>query len=143
MRFLTQQRRKPTIEISPLVDVVFLLIIFFAVSTTFREGTGLPVSLPSAGSATSQAAGPVEITVGQEGRVEVGGDVYPSVQAAQPAIAKALEDADPRKILIRGDRVAHYEVIVQVLDLARQLDAQGITLAVQKSPGSAGTAPEH
>lgn len=142
MRFLTQQRRQPTIEISPLVDVVFLLIIFFAVSTTFREGTGLPVSLPSAGSATSQAAGPVEITVGQEGRVEVRGEIYSTVQAARPAITKALEDADPRTILIRGDRVTHYEVIIEVLDLARQLDAQGITLAVQKSPGPAGSAPD-
>ena len=142
MRFLTQQRRRPTIEISPLVDVVFLLIIFFAVSTTFREGTGLPVSLPRAGSATSQAAGPVEVTVGLEGQVEVRGDIYPSVQAARPAIAKALKDANPRTILIRGDRQAHYEVIVQVLDLARRLDAQGVTLATQKSAGSAGSATD-
>ena len=132
MRFLQHSPRKPTIEISPLVDVVFLLIIFFAVSTTFREGTGLPVELPSAGSAVMQNAGPVEVTIGAGGRIEVAGKIFSSVDAASAAIEEALDASAARAILLRGDRKAYYEIIVEVLDLAQRLSVQRISLATRK-----------
>ncbi len=144
MQFLPRQRRRPTIDLSPLVDVVFLLIIFFTVSTTFREGTGLPVRLPSSGTAVSQPTGPVEVTIGADGRIALGGTVYPSVEALAGPLRAALEKADPRAVLVRGDRQARYETIVQVLDLARSLDATGVTLATRRGgvapagPGAGG-----
>ncbi len=141
MRFLQAKRSRPTIDLSPLVDVVFLLIIFFTVSTTFREGTGLPVTLPSAGTATSQSAGPVEVTIGTGGRIEVGGKVFGSVDDARPAIESALASAEPRRVVIRGDRQVAYESIVAVLDLARSLDAEGVTLATRRDGGKAAGAP--
>jgi len=132
VQFLPRRRTRPTIDLSPLVDVVFLLIIFFTVSTTFREGTGLPISLPKAGSATAQPSGPVEVTIGSGGRIEVAGHVFPSVEAATPAIESALLTASPRRVIIRGDRQVAYESIVSVLDLARSLEAEGVTLATTR-----------
>ncbi len=132
MRFVQRAARKPTIEISPLVDVVFLLIIFFAVSTTFREGAGLPVELPSAGSAVAQNTGPVEITIGTEGQIEVAGKIFPSVEAATETITRELDASAGRSILLRGDRKAYYEIIVKVLDLARRLDVKGLSLATHR-----------
>ena len=140
MQFLPRQRRRPTIDLSPLVDVVFLLIIFFTVSTTFREGSGLPVKLPSSGTAVAQPSGPVEVTIGADGRVALGSRIYPSVDALAGPLAAALEKANPRTVLIRGDRHAQYETIVRVLDLARSLEAEGVTLAARRgapAPGSA------
>ncbi|MDQ7007049.1 MAG: biopolymer transporter ExbD [Acidobacteriota bacterium] len=141
MRFLQRAPRKPNIEISPLVDVVFLLIIFFAVSTTFREGAGLPVELPSAGSAVMQNAGPVEITIGSEGRIEVGGKIFPTLEAATEAISVALDASSTRSILLRGDRKAYYEIIVKVLDLARRLEVKGISLATRKGSAAEEVPP--
>ncbi|RMG44990.1 MAG: biopolymer transporter ExbD [Acidobacteria bacterium] len=129
--FLPQRARRPSIDLSPLVDVVFLLIIFFVVSTTFREGTGLPVELPSAGTAAPAPAGPVEITLGPEGEVAVSGRRFRSFREAEPAIRAAIERAEPRRVLLRGDRQAPYEVVIAVLDLARSLEAR-VTLAARR-----------
>ena len=144
MEFLPRRRTRPSIDMSPLVDVVFLLIIFFTVSTTFKSGTGLPVSLPSAGSASSQPAGPVEVAVGNDGRIEVSGVVYDDVTAARPALARALESARPKIVLVRGDRRADYQTIVAVIDVARDLGAEGLTLATFKraAPTDRETPPE-
>ncbi len=132
MQFLPRKRQKPTIDLSPLVDVVFLLIIFFTVSTTFRVGTGLPINLPSAGTSASQNRGPVEVTISENGRIELAGSVYTSVDALREPLSTALEDADPRSVIIRGDRKTAYETVVGVLDLARDLEAQGVTLATER-----------
>ncbi len=138
MQFLPRRKARPTIDLSPLVDVVFLLIIFFTVSTTFREGTGLPITLPNAGSATTQPSGPVEVSIGAGGRIEVGGRVFESVEAAAPTIESELATASPRRVVIRGDRQVAYESIVAVLDLARSLEAEGVTLATTR-PLAAGS----
>ena len=132
MEFLPRRRERPSIDMSPLVDVVFLLIIFFTVSTTFKSGTGLPVSLPSAGTAAAQPAGPVEVAVGNDGRIEIAGKVYADAGTARPALAEALASAEPKVVFVRGDRQADYETIVAVIDMARDLGAQGLTLATFK-----------
>lgn len=143
MQFLPKKRERPTIDMSPLVDVVFLLIIFYTVTTTFRSGTGLPVSLPSAGTAVSQAAGPVEVSVGGDGKLEIDGQVYADVESAAPVLRAALENAAQKIVLVRGDRRADYETIVRVIDLARSLGAEGMTLATardrEQPPGAAGS----
>ena len=132
MQFVSRGRIKPSIDMSPLVDVVFLLIIFFTVSTTFREGTGLPVSLPEAGTATSAAAEPIEISVGADGRIEIGGAVYGSAADARPVLARKLAEGDSRTVLVRGDRASAYETIVQVIDMTRDLGAEGMVLATTR-----------
>ena len=140
---MPRKRPRPTIDLSPLVDVVFLLIIFFTVSTTFRDGTGLPISLPSAGTAVSQPSGPVEVTIAAEGRVELEGRVYPSVEAVTDPLRRALDDSSPRRVVIRGDRQVAYETVVAVLDLARSLEAEGVTLQTRReSPGTAAAGPD-
>jgi biopolymer transport protein ExbD len=140
MQFVSRGRIKPTIDMSPLVDVVFLLIIFFTVSTTFREGTGLPVSLPEAGTATSTAAETVEITVGADGRMELQGKVYATIDDVRPVLARALEEGPSRRVIVRGDRTSSYGTIVQVMDLTRELGAEGMSLATRKSPAGDGAA---
>ena len=140
MQFVSRGRIKPTIDMSPLVDVVFLLIIFFTVSTTFREGTGLPVSLPEAGTATSTASETVEITVSADGRMELQGQVYASIEDVRPVLARALEEGPSRRVIVRGDRTSSYGTIVQVMDLTRELGAEGMSLATKKNPAAGGTA---
>jgi biopolymer transport protein ExbD len=144
MRFLSGRPRKPSIEISSLVDVMFLLIIFFTVSTTFKEGAGLPITLPSAGSSSAQARGPVEVTVSDQGQIELGGTVYPSLTAAEADLRSAIESADPRTVTIRGDRKTAYETIIQVLDLAREMEVKGVSLstAAPRGASSSGSAKE-
>jgi biopolymer transport protein ExbD len=139
MRFLSSKPRKPAIEISPLVDVMFLLIIFFTVSTTFKEGAGLPISLPAAGTATTQSKGPVEVSVGDQGQIELGGKIYADLAAAEADLRSAIEGADPRAVMVRGDRKAAYETIIGVLDIARELEAKQVSLATRK--GGRGRAP--
>ena len=62
-----KSRKKPAINITPLIDVMFLLIIFFMVSSTFREQLGIDISLPLAETATEQERSPYEIAVRADG----------------------------------------------------------------------------
>jgi biopolymer transport protein ExbD len=142
VEFLPRKRERPTIDLSPLVDVVFLLIIFFTVSTTFREGTGLPVSLPSAGSAVELPTGPVIVAVGEDGRVEVNGTIYGDLAAASGPLEEAIRQTDS-DVVVRGDRKTPYELVIQVMDLARSYGAKGLSMKTRKGQGTdTADAPE-
>jgi biopolymer transport protein ExbD len=134
VQFVTRRRQRPSIDISPLVDVVFLLIIFFTVSTTFREGAGLPVTLPAAGTATAQPTGPIEVAVARDGSIAVAGEVYETIDGAEEALRAALAESEAPRISVRGDRLAPFERVVQVMDMARALGAQGMSLATAAPP---------
>ena len=67
-----RRKRRPNINITPLIDVMFLLLIFFMVSSTFRERLGIDIALPEAQSAREQELEPHEITVGPEGELFFG-----------------------------------------------------------------------
>ncbi|UCF66217.1 MAG: biopolymer transporter ExbD [Acidobacteriota bacterium] len=141
VEFMARRPRRPTIDLSPLVDVVFLLIIFFTVSTTFREGTGLPITLPSAGTATAAPAGPIEISIDPSGRIAIDGQVFASVEQARGRLEQLLSEAETRRVLLRGDTKVPYGTVVEILDLARSLKA-GVTLGTRRDGRASPTEPE-
>ena len=69
---IRRHRRKPSINITSLIDVMFLLLIFLMVSTTFRHQLGIDVDLPEAGTASAQEMRPHEIVVTRNGEYYFG-----------------------------------------------------------------------
>ena len=132
MEFPRPPRRDVRIDISALIDVVFLLLIFFAVSTTFLESTGLDLELPSADTSAAPESRDVTVWIGEEGNLRFDGR---DLQLAdlETELKAALEQAERKFVVIMADRNARLEQVVQVMDLARKSGAVGITIASKGS----------
>lgn len=111
----------PSVDLTPVIDMVFLLLIFFLVATTFQQvEREMNVVLP-----TSAAAAPISaslrelvINVSADGTIIVAG--RPMDEADLAAMVKSAVAGNPnQKVSIRGDRAAAYSNIVRVLDICK------------------------
>ena len=115
----------PRIDITPLIDVVFLMLIFFMVSTTFDKQTQLKVDLPSAASKVEkeEETDRIEITIDPAGHFYV--NERELVQHDAPALKRALQKiADGRldmPVVVSGDRNAPLQSMMTVMDVSAQL----------------------
>lgn len=128
MEFERPSRRDVRIDISALIDVVFLLLIFFAVSTTFLDSTGLDLELPSAETSAAPEAREVIVWIGAEGNLRFDGRDL-RLADLEIALKTALQQAERKFVVISADRNARLERVVQVMDLARRSGAVGLSIA--------------
>jgi biopolymer transport protein ExbD len=119
------------IDMSALIDVVFLLLIFFAVTATFLDTSGLELELPAADSSAPRETEDVTVWIGSEGNLRFDGRDL-ALADLGPELRRALEE-NPRKfVVLMADRNARLETVVQVMDLARQNGALGLTIGAEE-----------
>ena len=128
MEFQTKRSRSVKLDIHALIDVVFLLLIFFMVSTTFLEKPGMRLDLPSAESSTSQPMKELVIIVTQGKKIHFRGQQIGLDQLEDP-LKKALERSKDKQVIIRADRKVEYGFVVGIMDIARKSGAAGLTIA--------------
>lgn len=134
MRFSRPRSRAPRIDISPLIDVVFQLLLFYAVTTQFVTPERLKLQLPEA--RTAEAAKTTkpqeaEILVTSAGEILVANRVV-SEERLEAEIRGLLKGQPERSVTIRGDKGAPYGTVMKVLDAARLAGAQHINLVAAK-----------
>jgi len=115
-----------SIELTPLVDMVFLLLIFFLVATTFHQTEReMQIALPFASSATpiSMSLREIIINVDREGQIILAGQVT-EAEDLQRLIGEAVEANPEQKVTLRGDRGTAYVNIVRVLDICKSAGIQ-------------------
>ncbi len=109
------------IELTPIIDMVFLLLIFFLVATTFHQTEReIRIALPDAesGGPISISLDEIIINVASDGSIIVAGrDV--SIDDLRTIVSESVERNPSQKVTIRGDRAASYEAIVRVLDVCK------------------------
>ena len=120
---------------SPLIDVVFLLLIFYAVTTQFVTDERLKLKLPEAKTAEtagrSQEDKPSVVSVAVDGTVWIDDELVPEEQL-EDRIRQLVEEAPERAIVLKGDRESDYGVVVHVLDLARSAGAKMIQMSAER-----------
>jgi biopolymer transport protein ExbD len=135
MNLRPRRREPPDINLTPLIDVVFLLLIFFMVSTTFNDDARLRLTLPQADGQPA-AAGELdllELVVDVSGRFYVdgrevlGSDAGTLRRALEEATAGA--DVTDRPVLIRADAETPHQAVMTALDALGQLGMQQIAFA--------------
>jgi biopolymer transport protein ExbD len=115
-----------SIDLTPIIDMVFLLLIFFLVATTFHQTEReMQIALPYASSAgpISAALREIIINVNDEGRIIVNG-AFMSAEELATLIARAVGDNPEQKVTVRGDRGTAYGNVVQVLDICKNAGIQ-------------------
>jgi biopolymer transport protein ExbD len=112
-----------------MVDVVFLLIIFFMVSTTFITlESGLPVDLPQARSSQAQASDIPTVTVTREQVIFLGGAQLQETDLVA-ALRAQLEASGQGVVVLRADQTVPHGLAVRVMDLIKQAGAQRVQIA--------------
>ncbi len=128
-------RRKPEIQMSPLIDVVFLLLIFYSVTTQFVTDQRLKLKLPEARTAEEVGQGrerkPPVITIAADGSVWVDDREIPEARL-ETEIDRIVKGAKDGAVILKGDQGADYGVVVHVLDLARAAGARSIQMSAVK-----------
>jgi len=132
-------KEEPTVDLTSLIDVVFLLLIFFMVSTTFEHQAVLKVDLPEASA--------VEAPVDQEDRLELvidsTGQMYLNDQQLLDSDARTLRAAfnqaagDKRDLplILRADRETPHHFVVTAMDVAAQLGFRNLSIATDRTVG--------
>jgi biopolymer transport protein ExbD len=109
------------IEMTPLIDMVFLLLIFFLVATTFQQTEReMQIALPAAAAAgpISTALREIIVNVNRDGEIIVNGSTM-DTDALSALIKEALERNPEQKVTVRGDRDTAYANVVTVLDICK------------------------
>jgi biopolymer transport protein ExbD len=115
------------INISPLIDMVFILLIFFIVTTVFVEETGVEVNKPQASSATDLEKNSILIAITAEGKVVYGGrEIGPT---GVRSTVRRLVQREPMPVIIQADKAVRTELLVRVIDEAKLAGASVVNLS--------------
>ena len=117
------------INISPLIDMIFILLIFFIVTTVFVEETGVDVRKPDAASAVSLEQESIQIAVTGQGNVIYGGREI-GVGGVRATVRRLTRD-EPLPVILLVDEAAAGGTIVRVIDEARLGGASTISIAAE------------
>ncbi len=136
----SQEQDETGIELTPLIDVVFLLLIFFMISTTFTKETSLQINLPEAsGEAAVKQPKSVEVQISENAEYAISqasnGTAKPLINSNRETLTKALrefKDQDGLLLIIRADKKATHESVINVLDVAQELGLTNITFATKQ-----------
>lgn len=121
------------VDISPLIDCVFILLIFFIVTTTFVEETGVEVDKPTAASSVQLEKNSVLLALTAKGEVIYGGREI-GIGGVRPLVKRMLQQEDV-PVVIQGDIGANYGLLVRILDEAKLAGAETVNLATSKPTG--------
>jgi biopolymer transport protein ExbD len=117
------------INISPLIDMMFLLLIFFIVTTAFVEEVGIDVQKPKAASAALLEKKSIMIGVSEDGRVVYGGKEI-GLNGVRGLVARLLT-GDDRPVIIIADESSRSGVLVDVIDECKLAGAKKVSLATE------------
>lgn len=125
------------LSLTPLIDVVFLLLIFFLVTSEFEdEERRLPIVLPTASSATPMTGKPREIVID----VDAGGNIYLRGEATDPAelenqlTAAVASNPTHQSVIIRADGAASFQPVVSVMDICNRTGISDYSVTTREAP---------
>jgi biopolymer transport protein ExbD len=125
------RRREPKIGIAPLIDMVFILLIFFLVTTSFVRETGVTVDKPVAATAETLEKQSVLVAVTGRGAIHIN-QRQVDIPGLRAALRKTLRSRPGRPVVIIADRNAKTGRVVDVIDTCKLAGAKKVSLASRK-----------
>lgn len=133
MQLSRNHKRKVRIEILPMIDVVFFLLVFFMLFATIEANpTGIDVNLPKAATGSQEPKTSFVITVDQSGTLYVEGRALTPDQL-RTSVDKTLKARPDTFVIIKGDKRTDYEYIVKAMDEVRKVGGSKLGLAVERT----------
>jgi biopolymer transport protein ExbD len=136
----TRSEDEPAVNLTPLIDVVFILLIFFMVSTTFQRESEIKIELPEASSEpVEEKEESLEIVIDSQGHYFIDEQqvVNTELETLKKAIRKFLGEQSDVPVVIRADRNTPYESVVRAMDATSQLGLVHMSLATSQPESEA------
>ncbi|TFG58369.1 MAG: biopolymer transporter ExbD [Spirochaetales bacterium] len=129
MKFQRRLSPRATVDLIPMIDVVFQLVIFFMVTSTFILTPGIGLVLPSADTAEPMAVSKLVVTLVSREEVYLNKDLYDlkGLNTALEALPQARKD-EVKTVVLQADKATAYSLIVEVLDVLRRNGFKGVNL---------------
>lgn len=134
MRRRIKHTEDASIDMSPLIDMVFILLIFFMVSTTFVKDMKVDLERPSAASATRASSKSLRINIDSAANVYLNGaPVRPWM--VQSRVRDFLQSSDEKSVLVVTDRRVAADRLIEIVDQCRLGGAVDVAVATEKEMG--------
>jgi biopolymer transport protein ExbD len=132
-RRLTQKAR---VDMTPLVDILFMLLLFFMTTSVFKVVPGISMNLPASSTTASVSITRLSVVVVSESEIYVN-ELRTGVQGLDAAIKREMEGkkASDIRAVFQGDKAIPYQLVVSVLDAFRANGIEGVSLLTQSQAG--------
>ncbi|MFQ5543106.1 MAG: ExbD/TolR family protein [Nitrospiria bacterium] len=130
-RHARNQGNASEIDMTPLIDMVFILLIFFIVTTSFVKETGIDVHRPTAKSAEKKSTGNILIAISNTGEVWLDRRQI-SVDAIRPNVERLHAENPEGGVVIMADKQSETGILVEVIDQARLAGVPNVSIAAQE-----------
>lgn len=137
MKFRRKANKEVSVDLTPLIDVVFLLLIFFMVSTTFTRKTELAIELPEAqGKQAEQETQRIEVEISSDGAYSVNGQRLQGSdrEALMERVEQAAGGDSSLPFVITADAKTSHELVVRAMDVAGSLGFTGLSISTERAP---------
>ncbi|HRK79725.1 MAG TPA: biopolymer transporter ExbD [Thiobacillus sp.] len=127
----------PEINLIPFIDILLVIVIFLAVTTTYARFAELKINLPTSSAAqTPNPPKQIEVAVAENGRYQIDGTALSeaSIDELAAALKKAAANRDDPVVVINADARAAHQSVVNVMEAARRVELTRITFATQTAP---------
>jgi biopolymer transport protein ExbD len=134
MQFKRRLKPTATVDIVPLIDVVFQLVVFFMVSSTFILTPGISLTLPEASSAEPTVMTRLVVTIAEEDQIYLNKEQYSleTLEEALQQFSQREELRDIQTVVVEGDQSVSYSLMVRVLDTLRRHGFEGVNLRMRE-----------
>lgn len=118
------------INLTPMLDIVFIMLIFFIVTTSFVKESGVDISRPTAETAERQERGNILVAIRPNGEIWIDGRAV-DIRAVRASIERLRAETPEGEVIIQGDRKAQIGLLVRVMDQIRQAGVTNVSIAAE------------
>ena len=130
MEFEGRKKIHTHLNIAPLIDIVFLLLIFFMLSSHFVTQPGIKISLPKAITAKLHPEEDIIVFISEDNTLYLNEEAV-TLDNILSKLRKSLEQAEEKTVIIRADEKIDLGLAVRVMDIAKQAEAEGLVISTK------------
>ena len=130
-RFLVIAEEESQVDLTPMLDVVFIMLIFFIVTSTFVKESGVDVTRPSAETAVPTDASSIQIGITGNNQIYFDKRLVDK-RAVRANIEKGLAESPGAAVIIIADALSNTETLIEVMDQSRLVGAENISVATDE-----------
>ena len=131
---IRRRRRAPedsTIDITPMLDIVFIMLIFFIVTTTFIKETGVEVNRPNASTAVADERGNILIAITENNEIYIDKRLI-DLRAVRANVERLKAENPEGSVIIQADKSSKTGLLVETMDPVRLAGVQNVSIAAEK-----------
>ncbi|RMF58184.1 MAG: biopolymer transporter ExbD [Calditrichaeota bacterium] len=130
MKLIDLKPRRVILNITPLVDVLFILIIFFTVSSTFLEQPGIKLELPKAASAKPERVEKAVLSISSDEKIFFRGEEI-TLEDLPNVLQTTMKNSQDKSLIISADKETHHGLVVAIMDVARQNGVKKLVISTK------------